>query len=960
MGEDGIPIVIGVRVPDNDDDDRIYRNARIINNKLVTQEGRNEGMHEGENEGRGFYSRQARILWSQNGGRSPFGQSSYESRSGVVAEASEEIDNLSTSSEQVVSYSYRTAPEHSESQRVIYGSGSADKPDSNTDRPREKTQSPKPSPSRRIQPIKPSKSDPYISAAPSRDLRKGLHDHILASPSSLAHVAPSRDLRKGLHDHSRASPSSLAHVAPSRNLRKQTSPKRQPLPPLLASQSAVSFVSTSGDLGSKPAQVTVSNPSPFGHVHESFAVHHDVGPEQAHNDDFVIKDSLFQSHPGAPVFSIPIPVPSQQFKGSQGKVEKDREREKEKPFYMRLMEPLQKLGQRIYKAASPMFSPIQRIANRFHIPDRVQEVSETWRLDELSKTVDSDNLPLVAGVGAIAALGLVGLAIASSSNNSLVIGNGKRSIQDATFPFIYGPAMAESRALLAGAWDSVSDPDGDGGDGGTRYCAKRLLCQLMSFMPNSYRTKLEENIIDFTRSLPQEEEKKTEEEVNKERGCSGEYLAVELTSLITSLGTMSAEATEKRDPLSLITEQHVKSALRKDKGDEAQLLTWNINNFTKKGDNLATVVTSVVIDYHLGSETHQTSYIIKLNPCITSAFTDSFTNMVFEKEVNFYEEILPDLNHMLKNAGQELLRMPELFHSSLEENKELIILKDLRRRGFVMVEKFKGQDEAHVMLALKELSRLHASSILLQAKAPDTNLSERYPSLDKDIIYCTGEKKEKLQKMFSGGYNNAIMILKSCERHTAAAWLERNLPNVLDLFQEHLEKIPPFKVICHGDFNNNNILFRYNEVGDPLEVMIIDNQVTRVASPATDLAYFLYTCVRGDIRKAKLQDFLGVYYSTFSSMVEVGGVAVPFTLSELKQEFQKRMMYGLLICLLFVPYYLGENVEVPSPEEFMSENSKENLEAWRQNLKHSLHDNPNLNYFCLVPVDEFLEAGVIS
>ncbi|KAK4307918.1 hypothetical protein Pmani_020366 [Petrolisthes manimaculis] len=427
--------------------------------------------------------------------------------------------------------------------------------------------------------------------------------------------------------------------------------------------------------------------------------------------------------------------------------------------------------------------------------------------------------------------------------------------------------------------------------------------------------------------------------------------------------SVSTEATEKRDPLSLITEQHVKSALRKDKGDEAQLLTWNINNFTKKGDNLASVVTSVVIDYHLahlGSETHQTSYIIKLNPCITSAFTDSFTNMVFEKEVNFYEEILPDLNHMLNNTGQESLRMPELFHSSLEENKELMFLNDLRRREFVMVEKFKGQDEAHVRLALKELSRLHASSILLQAKAPDTNLSQRYPSLDKDFLYSTGAKKERLQKMFSGGYDNAIVILKSCERHTAAAWLERNLPNVLDLFQEHLEKIPPFKVICHGDFSNNNILFRYNEVGDPLEVMIIDQQVTRVASPATDLVYFLYTCVRGDIRKAKLQDFLGVYYSTFSSVVEVGGVAVPFTLSELKQEYRKRMMYGLMICLLFVPYYLGEDVEVPSAEEFMSDNSKENLEAWRQNLKHSLHDNPNLKHFCLASVDDIIEAGLIS
>ncbi|KAK4315795.1 hypothetical protein Pmani_012989 [Petrolisthes manimaculis] len=272
--------------------------------------------------------------------------------------------------------------------------------------------------------------------------------------------------------------------------------------------------------------------------------------------------------------------------------------------------------------------------------------------------------------------------------------------------------------------------------------------------------------------------------------------------------SVSAEATIKRDPLSFITEQHVKSALRKEKGDDAQLLVWSINNFTEKGDNTATVVTSVVVDYHLGSETHQTSYIIKLNPCIMSTLSVLFTTMIFEKEVNFYEEILPDLNHMLNNAGQESLRMPELFHSSLKENNELVFLNDLRRKGFAMVNKFKGQDETHVRLALKELSRLHASSILLQAKAPDTNLMERYPSLNKDWYNCTDEMKKMLHQVFSGKYDNAIEILKGCERHTVAAWVEKIRPNIVDLFQEQLTKIPPFEVICHGDFWNNNMLFR--------------------------------------------------------------------------------------------------------------------------------------------------------
>ncbi|KAK3869989.1 hypothetical protein Pcinc_024733 [Petrolisthes cinctipes] len=420
---------------------------------------------------------------------------------------------------------------------------------------------------------------------------------------------------------------------------------------------------------------------------------------------------------------------------------------------------------------------------------------------------------------------------------------------------------------------------------------------------------------------------------------------------------VATPATSKRDPLTFITDHHVKSALRKDKGDEAQLLTWNINHFT---DNNTTIVTSVVVDYLLGSNTHHTTYIIKLNPCITG-FRGSFTSVLFEKEVNFYEEILPELNDMLKTAGQEALRMPELIHFSKEEGNEFLFLKDLRSRGFRLFDKYEGQDEAHIRLVLKELSRLHASSFLLQAKASDFHLTERYPSLDKDWIKCTDEEKEKLIKMLSRNYINAAVILKCCKRDTAAAWVERNVSNCVDLFQEQVTRIPPFEVICHGDIWNDNMLFRYNNDGHPVEVMLIDHQATRVASPITDLINFLYISVKGHIRRPNVDNFLWDYYTIFSSVVQAGKVAMPFTWSELKQEFRNRMIFGLLWCLMFAPFFLGKGINVPNAEDFLNENSKEKMEAWRESMTEEiLRDNPTLEQFFLATVDEMLEAGLVD
>lgn len=162
---------------------------------------------------------------------------------------------------------------------------------------------------------------------------------------------------------------------------------------------------------------------------------------------------------------------------------------------------------------------------------------------------------------------------------------------------------------------------------------------------------------------------------------------------------------------------------------------------------------------------------------------------------------------------------------------------------------------------------------------------------------------------------------------------------------------------------NNHIhslsLSRYNEDGDPVEVMLVDNQVGRVASPVSDLVYFFYLSVKGHIRRPKLQDFLEDYYSTFSSVIEAGGETVPFTLSELRQDFRKKMMFGLLFSLLVVPFFLGKGEDAPSADDFLNMNAKKTMEEWRNKMKGNLQDNPTLEQFFFATVDDMVEAGVI-
>ncbi|KAG7155192.1 hypothetical protein Hamer_G020918 [Homarus americanus] len=350
IGDDGIPIIHGVREPDDPNDTHVYRNARvfpvsdsnvtfltptqmfsviphtnscsssssdhvhyflpypsgpttfrIVNNKLITAEdevkaNKVEGRSVSGESAKPATDRQARVLTqgSQQQTQGGFKPSSIvavapsssssslkqvaledggpkypdfyyrrffnNERTGVVAEASFEDDNISTSSEQVVSYSYLAAPKDSsrsssDSRDVVYGSGSAAKP-------------------------------------PAQSLS------LVVSPSASA-----------------AKPSAQSLT-------------------LVASPSSFEPVRTSS-----VAATSLSNAVPIGHSSQSnFAVHHDVShldtssnygvlhqsalstppPHAPHTvykanpEHFVIKDSTFQAHPGAPTFNIPIPVPTNQ------------------------------------------------------------------------------------------------------------------------------------------------------------------------------------------------------------------------------------------------------------------------------------------------------------------------------------------------------------------------------------------------------------------------------------------------------------------------------------------------------------------------------------------------------------------------------------------------------------------------------------------------------------------------
>lgn len=409
----------------------------------------------------------------------------------------------------------------------------------------------------------------------------------------------------------------------------------------------------------------------------------------------------------------------------------------------------------------------------------------------------------------------------------------------------------------------------------------------------------------------------------------------------------------------LITEEAVKEALKAHKGGEARLTSWQIKDFTSKGDNYASVVSSVELDFDLNGNDESITYIVKINPCHGMESFEEMTHTVFLKEAEFYIKLLPQLNGVLREHELSPLAVPECHYGTLEKKKELIFLEDLRPRGFKMFDRRKGLDVAHASLVLKELARLHAASLLLQKKDPEYS---KDTLLHRGWINMT-EDGSAIIKMLEGVMDTGILIMKKVGGYeSSVTWAESTKSKLREIFEKQMEPCK-HQVICHGDAWNNNLLFKYDEDGVPVEVMLVDLQLCRRESFAVDLNYFLYTSLTGDVRKPNLDALLDTYRGHFNGVVEAGGAGGEGRLSEVEvvQEFRRLNILGAIFNMMIIGALLMEPGDVP--EFVASGDGADDLERvladCRAKSLEMVDTNPLMRPRFLSVFDELTEAGLI-
>ncbi|KAG7160311.1 uncharacterized protein LOC121876410 [Homarus americanus] len=408
----------------------------------------------------------------------------------------------------------------------------------------------------------------------------------------------------------------------------------------------------------------------------------------------------------------------------------------------------------------------------------------------------------------------------------------------------------------------------------------------------------------------------------------------------------------------LITEAQVKEALRADKGAGAHLVSCSIESFTKDGDNYASVVKCINVDYEEGGSEKQVRYVVKYHPCLQMSSLNDLVTRKFEKEAKYYQELVPLFNVELYSIGQEPLKVPACFFNHFGEGEEVMILEDLRSGGFKMFGRMKSMDKAHTYLVLEELARFHAASTLAQAKSTQI-LKAKFKLHQEDSDFFTNNADDQYSNLSRGNIKIVADIARKIGGYDKiVAWLEDFANKSSEVCNKQLGAIPPFDVVCHGDCWSNNMLFRYEE-GVPAEVRLLDFQEWRRASPAIDLNFFLYTSLDGPTRKDNLLSFLGTYYNAFKKVVEGAGTPVPFTVEDLRQEYHKKNVFGFLMAMLILPLVVNDERDTVILGKFSDDGMNKFLKLRRERLIRQLRDNPPFLPRLLSVFDDMIQYGIV-
>lgn len=235
---------------------------------------------------------------------------------------------------------------------------------------------------------------------------------------------------------------------------------------------------------------------------------------------------------------------------------------------------------------------------------------------------------------------------------------------------------------------------------------------------------------------------------------------------------------------------------------------------SNQNDGFAASLTCVIISgqrqqFDGSGATDELHLMCKLLPENSTRRKDLLVDELFEREALMYNKILPMFAAFQKEKGLKesecFVSYPKCYAAIADpiNNEFVIIMDDLRRKGFVMWDIREAPPVQHLELVMAELAKFHAISFALKDQRPDA-----YNELKShtDIMH----------RIFNGCVKQ--MTIEGFERSIATLENSALVPKLIELKENHAKiqreyllenSCEAFGVLGHGDCWTNNNMFRY-------------------------------------------------------------------------------------------------------------------------------------------------------
>lgn len=248
-------------------------------------------------------------------------------------------------------------------------------------------------------------------------------------------------------------------------------------------------------------------------------------------------------------------------------------------------------------------------------------------------------------------------------------------------------------------------------------------------------------------------------------------------------------------------------------------------------------------------------------------------------------------------------------------------------------------DEKHILIMTESIAKLHATSYALKIQS-----REKFDEF-VDSFQAFPFKDEK-KSMFDALYAIALERLhqhvtstKQADVYSAAVRevYEKYIEKPSGLLQEFLDDDPVFNTIIHGDYNRNNVMFKYASAEgfeDPIGLKMFDFQWIKYASPVLDLSFYLYMNLDPAILESSWSTILKFYHETLiSSLAKLlkcntnDERLANYNFESFLRHFANFAFYGCLISTWFLPIMLADletckNIEAELNKDLFSQESK--------------------------------------